>query len=212
MDLYIRAQRSKRTVYSVCQEYFKSLKLDDYFQRNHDCYCKKCHLNDSQKTHKQGGYESTIPYGWARFRIETDQAHSMGRNIFQSWATSYYGTCEEKLEQILRNRFIPLPGDKLLDGRIFSDHSLDEQHCFTSPSINYASNCQRSPMKQFTSANGTVYNVQVVLQCKQKPGTFIIQRGQPGLCNIILANEIEWKTNQRATLTPTGLMIRMVKT
>jgi hypothetical protein len=197
----------------ICQEYFQSLHLNHYFQREYDCYCRKCRPNNSQKARKRGGYNSTIPYGWVRFRIETDPAHSKQKKIFQHWATSYYGTCEEKIEQILRNRFIPLPGDPLADGTIFSDHSGYDRQWLTSPSINYASDLRFSPIKTFRLPNGRdgIYDVQVVLQCKQRPQTFVVQPGRPDLCNVIPTNEIEWESNQRSTLVPIGLMVRMNK-
>ncbi|CAF0943585.1 unnamed protein product [Rotaria sordida] len=169
--------------------------------------------NNNPNTLRKGGYEYTIPRGWVRVRIQTDRAQSQQKKIFQRWATSYYGTCEKKLEQILRNRFIPLPGDLLNDGEIFSDHSGYEQQWLTSPSINYASDLRYSPIKTFIlpDRRGEIYTVQVVLQYKQKPGTFSIHPGRPGLCDIIPADEIEWMSNQRSTLIPYGLMIRMSK-
>jgi hypothetical protein len=193
------------------KEYLRSLNLDLFFEQRCDCYCRNCRPNDSRKTNVRGGYPYTIPYGWVRFRIKTEQVHIQEKHIFQQWATTYYGIWEENLERILRNRFIPFPGDELLDRIKFKDHSRDGQHCFTSPSINYTSDWQRSPTKRFTLLDGTVYNVQMTLQCKQKPDTFIVQPGRPGLCNIISADEIEWKSNQRATIIPIGLMIRMTK-
>ncbi len=197
----------------VCEEYFRSLKLDLYFQQKRDCYCKKCQPNNRQKTYKRGGYDFTIPYGWVRFRIQTDRAHAGEKKIFKDWTTSYYGTREEKLEQILRNRLIPLPGDALSDGTIYSDESVYGKQWLTSPSINYASDLRFSPMKTFELPNGIgeIYNVQVVLQCRQKPQTFAVHPGRPGICNVIPANVIEWTSDHRATLTPIGLMIRMVK-
>ncbi|CAF3412497.1 unnamed protein product [Rotaria sp. Silwood1] len=198
---------------SVCQEYFKSLKLDAYFQQKYDCYCKQHYSDNNPNTVRRGGYEYTIPREWVRVRIQTDRVQSQQKKIFQSWTTSYYGMCEKKLEQILRNRFIPLPGDLLNDGNVFSDDSGYEQQWLTSPSINYASDSQYSPIKTFKlpGLRREIYNVQVVLQCKQKPGTFTVQPGRPRLCDIIPANVIEWTSNQRSTLIPYGLMIRMFK-
>jgi hypothetical protein len=193
------------------EEYLRSLKLDLYFVQQPDCFCMKCLPDNSRRTNKRGGYPYTVPYGWVRFRIKIEKVCTQDKQIFRQWATSYYGTWEENLEKILRNRVIPIPGDELLDGTKFKDHSRDGHHCFTSPSINYMSNWQRSPTKLVTLSDGKVYTVQMVLQCKQKPGTFIVQPGTPGLCNIISADVIEWKSNQRTTIIPNGLMIRIMK-
>jgi hypothetical protein len=220
-DSIIRPDRPARgpVVEATCLlpislEYLRSLKLDLYFNKQSDCFCMKCRPDRRQKTYERGGYPYTVPYGWVQFHIKTERVHIQDKKIFQRWATSYYGTWEKKLEQILRNRFIPFPGDALLDRTTFSDHSRDGQHCFTSPSINYTGNWQRSPANPFTLSNGNDYNVQMILRCKQKPGTFIIQEGATGLCDIISHKVIEWKSKQRATIIPIGLMIKikMVKT
>lgn len=194
----------------ICQEYFASLRQNIYFTEDIDCFCTICRPDVRQKTHKHGGYDYTVPYGWVRFRIKIDEVHTQVTQIFQRWATSYYGMREEKLEQILKNRQMPFPGDRLLDGAIFVDYSRDRKHCFTSPSINYTSIWQRTPIRSFTSSNGCKYNVQIILQCKQKPGAFIIQQGTSGLCDIIPTNVIEWKSLQRSTIIPNGLMIKVV--
>jgi hypothetical protein len=195
----------------ICQEYLQSLKLDRYFEEQSDCFCIKCRSNTSRKTFGGGSYEYTIPYGWVRFRIKVEKLFTQDKQVFRKWATSYYGTWEENLERILRNRVFPFPKDALLDGKPFLDHSQDGEHCFTSPSINYTSDWQRSPPRKFTLSNGSVYDAQIILQCKQKPKTFIIQSGTPGICDIISADVIEWKSKQRSTIIPHGVMIKMMK-
>ena len=194
----------------ICREYVKSLNLNVYFRKEFDCFCARCRTAVRQKTYNVGDHDYTIPYGWVRFRIKTDDVQTRVKQIFRQWTTSYYGTWEENLERILRNREMPFPGDHLLDGTTFVDHSRDRVHCFTSPSIKYTSNWQRSPVTSFTPTNGRCYNVQIILQCKQKPETFTIQPGASGFCDVIPANVIEWKSKQRATIIPNGLMVRIV--
>ena len=209
MDSYIR---ETICLQHICEEYFKSLRLDGaYFRKYINCYCIK-HYSDRETTlKKSGGYDHTIPRGWVRFQLRTDKLHSRQNGIFQDWATSYYGTSAEKLNTILRNSFIPISGDHLLDGQTFSDHIQDGSFCYTSPSINYASNALFSPMRTFKSNKGESYHVQVVLQCKQKPRSFERQCSRFEISDPIPAAKIEWKSDNRSTIVPFGLLVRMAK-
>ncbi len=112
---------------------------------------------------------------------------------------------------ILQERFIPFPGDSLLSGGTFTTHLPDKHHVYTSPSIHYASLRHVCPTRT-TKINSQWYNVQVVLECKQNPTRIIKQRGyRSDVCRIIPDDEIEWKTNQRSSIVPYGLLIRARK-
>ncbi|CAF1502431.1 unnamed protein product, partial [Rotaria sordida] len=109
------------------------------------------------------------------------------------------------------NRFIPFPGDRLLSGEIFSTHLPDKHHVYTSPSIHYASLKHVCPTDTI-KINNEWYDVQIVLECKQNPKGIIKQQGyRRNVCSIISDNEIEWKTDQRSSIIPYGLLIRAKK-
>ena len=94
-------------------------------------------------------------------------------------------------------------------------HIPGKVHIYTSPSIRYASLDVYSPMNSFKSPKtGKRYRVQIVLQCKQKPGTFETQRetvgwGTKRICNIIPNERIEHYTNRRSTVVPYRLLIHL---
>ena len=81
-------------------------------------------------------------------------------------------------------------------------------HITSSPSINYASLQHLCPIDTVV-INGAWYDVQIVLECKQNPVGIVKERVLiQNICKIIPDNEMVWKTNQRASLLPYGLLIR----
>jgi hypothetical protein len=116
----------------------------------------------------------------------------------KEWKVSYYGTSPNRLSSIVNSRFLPFDGDKLNDGTTFNSGHPDPTQCTTSPSLVYASQSKFTTCSRFKARDGTSYNVQVVLQCKQKPGTYNIQ-GK------------EWTTVTRSGLVPYGLLVRLQK-
>lgn len=153
----------------------------------------------------------TVPRGWTRFGLQMDEGFAKGERIFQRWYTAFYGTSKDKLEPSIHNRFIPFPGDHLLHDQEFTTHLSDKKHIYTSPSIYYASLKHVCPIHT-TKIDDQLYDVQVVLECKQNPQKVIKQRGyKRGVCKIISDDEIEWKTDLRASVVPYGLLIRARK-
>ena len=153
----------------------------------------------------------TVPRGWTRFGLQMDEGFASGKNIFQTWYTTFYGTSREKLESIFHNRFIPFPGDELLHNEQFTIHLPDKKYIYTSPSIHYASLKHVCPTHT-VKIDEQLYDVQVVLECKQNPEGVEKQRGYKyGVCKIIADAEIEWKTDLRASVVPYGLLIRARK-
>ena len=195
----------------ICDEYIKHLNLPyPYFKSSHnECYCPIDYLDTRPKIEKVGGYKYTVPCGWVLFALKIDSALTRGQSIFQKWATSYYGVSEDSIEPILRNRFIPLPGDRLPDGKIFSACIPDDNdHCCTSPSIYYSSEWHRHLKTRFPSADGNSYEIQIILQCKQKPDTFERKKGESNWCKTLSRNEILWKSKRRSTIVPCAIMVR----
>ena len=199
---------------TICRQYsINNLRFNKaYFNFQHNrCYCDQCYPRTKADRFTVAGSIYTVQRGWVRYGLQVDAASAAAKHIFKQWYTTFYGTSKDKLEQILRNRSIPFPGDQLLSGEIFTTHLCDKEHVYTSPSIHYASLPHVCPTDT-TKINNEWYDFQVVLECKQNPEGITKQLGyQPNVCRIIPENEIEWKTNRRATVTPIGLLIRARK-
>jgi hypothetical protein len=205
--------KSDRCSENILNQYFNDLGLNKiYFNFDYNkCYCSICYDSTNPDFIRISNSIYTIPRGWLRFGLHVDQAFASAEHIFKQWHTTFYGTSKDKLEWILRNRFIPLPGDALLSGEIFTTHLPDKHHVYTSPSIHYASLSHLSP-NHTTKINNEWYDVQVVLECKQNPMEIIKQCGcRRDVCRIIPNDKIEWKTNQRSSVVPYGLLIRTRK-
>jgi hypothetical protein len=141
--------------------------------------------------------------------LKTDKTLNRYQKNFQNWATSYYGTSTNKIEEILQNRFISFPGERLPDGTIFSSDLPDEENdLYTSPSIEYISELHSHLRTRFVSHDRNTYEVQLVLQCKQTPRMFTTKPGESAWCNIIPDDNIVWKSTRRSTIVPSGLMVR----
>ncbi len=209
--MYDRPVVSDRCPENICKQYSIDLRMNRaYFNFRHNiCFCLQCYPSTQTDHFTVAGSIYTVPRSWVRFGLQIDQAFADAKQIFKRWYTTFYGTSRDKLEPILRQRFIPFPGDPLLSGEIFTTHLRDKDHVYTSPSIHYASLRHVCPTHT-TKINSQWYDVQVVLECKQNPKGIIKQRGyRPNVCLIIPNDEIEWKTNQRSSVVPYGLLIHV---
>jgi hypothetical protein len=89
-------------------------------------------------------------------------------------------------------------------------HIPEQSFIFTTPTIKYAALDCYAETNLFTSPkDGNCFTIKVVLQCKQKPGSFVVQPETVGarrknrtICSEISNDEIEWKTQQRASIMP----------
>jgi hypothetical protein len=167
------------------------------------CYCRKCH--DTSNTKVKCGHWCKQLHSWVCFGLHVSQAHSAAWKIFKEWETSYYGTSPNLLAPILRNRFLPLNGDKLSDGTTFKSGHPDSTNCITSPSLVCASQPKFCTPSRFRASNGTNYNVQVVLQCRQKPNSYTVQGDGSGFHNT------EWASAERGALILCGILVRLQK-
>lgn len=191
----------------------KSLNLNPvYFNRKYNrCYCSTCYASSEPDVLKQANSKYTVPRDWVAFGIAIDIAFASNNRIFQTWATVFYGTSKDKLDDIIHNRFIPFPEDDLLSNKKFILNLPDKKHVYTSPSINYASLSHVSPTDR-ANINGTWYEFQVVLQCKQNPTDVQkLPSGKPNACNLLPNHNIQWRTDQRSSVVPCALLIHAVK-
>ncbi|CAF1050660.1 unnamed protein product [Didymodactylos carnosus] len=199
---------------TISDEYVKSLtQLRPYLNTRYKggyCYCTKHYPNDRSDTDLKAGSTYAVPRGWTAYLINVDPVFAKVKNIWAEWYTCYYGTTVNKLQMILRNRFIPFHGDMLLGGELFTTHLDDKEHCHTSPSIKYASDQYFSPRTIFTTSDNHVYYIQVVLQCKQAPDSVI--PGYKYINNdVIPNNHVEWKSAARSSVLPHKLLIRVLE-
>jgi hypothetical protein len=195
-------------------EYSKRL-----FNRKHNrCYCENCYPASHKDFFVEGGAKYVIPRGWVRFGLYIDDAQAEAENIWNNWVVSYHGTSPEAVKSIIEHHQFLLPGDQCIDGtviRIREGHIPKKFQVYTSPTIAYSGHdiyCTSIPFR--SKLTGKSYEAKVVLQCRQRPGTFKIQAetidaGNRRLCPIIPNSEVEYFTEVRSSIIPYGLLIRV---
>jgi len=190
-------------------------------KKDHDrCYCRLCYLPSKSDTFKVGGHTYVIPRGWTRFGVYVDEPFARHHHVWKSWANCFHGTSIENAKSIVEHRQLLLPRDMTLDGKklqIREGHIPGEYFFFTTPTIKYAAlDCYAHTYNFVSSTTGKHYTIKVALQCKQKPDSFIIQpetvgarQKQQTICPIVSNDEMEWKTQHRASIMPYGLMLEI---
>ncbi|CAF1157240.1 unnamed protein product [Adineta steineri] len=166
---------------ALAKEYVESLGWDNVlFDSSHDkCYCIKCYPASWSDMADAGGQKYVIPRGWARIGLHVDAAIVGVNDIWNKWIVTFHGTSLLAAKSILHNRQFCLPGDKLIDGTLLGirpGHIPDKKHIYTSPTIAYSGLPVYSTKHDFNSSkNYCAYTVQIVLQCRQKPGSYTVQ-------------------------------------
>lgn len=185
-------------------------------ERYNRCYCESCHSKDLPDTCIIGGRTYVAPLGYTRIGVHIDERFAEHHKIFDTWNNCYHGTSIKKAMSIIENGGPLLPGDEAMDGveiKIRPGHIPGEGYFFTTPTIKYASLPQYASSYDFKSpSDGKTYEIKVVLQLKQKPNSFIIQRETVGrrltrICPYIKNEEIEWKTKKRNTTVTYGILL-----
>ena len=156
--------------------------------------------------------------GWYRLGLNVDNALAEGQDIWKSWATTYHGTSIDKAISIIKHRQLLIPGDISNDNQAISIvHGTKTAYYYTTPCIRYASLETYSRSLLFNSnITGESYKVKVVVQLKQKPGSFSVLRGtipyfyppNPPICTIIKHEQLEWYSNARSSTVPYGLLFK----
>lgn len=180
------------------------------------CYCKFCYPADLADTYFVGGHTYVVPRGWTRFGVHVDEVIAKHYNIWESWANCYHGTSISSAKSVIEHRQLLLPGEETLDGKtisIRSGHIAGEVFFFTTPTIKYAELPCYASNYTFTATDKKKYKVKVVLQCKQKPNSITVQpetvRATKPICRFISNDKVEWKTRQRASIMPYGLLVKI---
>lgn len=178
------------------------------------CYCKSCFAPVFEDTNIVGGQAYVIPRGYTRLGVRIDEAHAKRQNIWQDWAKCYYGTSIKRAKTIIEHGVLLLPEEETMESMIGKDHIPGKvPFFFTTPSTKYASMPMNASTYTFKSpTDQKCYDVTVVLQCKQKPDSFVVQpvaveAGAKRICPFINNEEIEWKTVERESIIPYGMLL-----
>ncbi|CAF3834497.1 unnamed protein product [Rotaria sp. Silwood1] len=203
--------------FKLCREFVLSLKWPkSLFATQHDrCYCSICYLSNQPDVLIAGSANYVVPREWAAFGLSVDPTLADCHDIWRTWIVTYHGTSTLATESILKQRQFLIPGDTLIDGTrlaVRPGHIPGMEYVYTSPSIQYASLDMYSVRYNFRASSGQQYQAKIVLQCRQKPGTFKIQRetigqGTRRICKFISNEQIEYLTNYRSSVVPYRLLV-----
>jgi hypothetical protein len=216
-DLHVQERRCC-PVYQAAERALKTLDLDSrLLDRLHDrCFCPECYPSNSPDLiPNDGPTDYVIPRGFVGFGLQIP-AWAQVKDVFRKWCVSYHGLKIEVAPIVIRQGELLFPGDKLPDGKVLESSNCagrQDKCIYTSPTINYSGLAFYA--NPGTSSDGRKF--QVVLQCRQEPGTFDIQRetmgfrnrwGTTDLCPHVKWTEIEWTTDRRKTVVPARLLVR----
>jgi hypothetical protein len=199
----------------LCNEYLLSLDWPQIYFNNafNRCYCDQCYSKYKRDSYMVANAPYVIPRDWVRFGLYVDEVKASIEKIWNTWIISYHGTSVDAAKSIVSHRQFLLNGDTCEDGRQLGKKCED---LYTSPTIKYSARNAYAKPKIFQSRNGTRYIAKIVLQCRQKPGTYSTQgatggaRNERKLCNVIPNDRIELFTQIRASVIPYGLMVRLI--
>jgi hypothetical protein len=201
-------------------EFLKSLNWPRsiFNNRNDRCYCTDCYSPSWKQVISVGGHNYVIPKGFVRFGLQVDTVFTEHHKVWSDWVVTFHGTTKIGALSIIQNRQFCLPGDRLIDDTILGirdGHIPDQKFIFTSPTIAYSSSRIYSQSYPFYSKTRQQQHTgQIVLQCRQKPGSYKVQRETIGLndkriCEHIDNDKMEYFTDIRASLVAYGLLIRV---
>ena len=204
----------------LAKEFVESLNwFSGIFEPSGDrCYCTECYRANWKDVIVAGGESYVIPRGFSRFGLAVDSVFANAHSLWDKWIVTFHGTSRAAAISIITHRQFCLPGDKLLDGTalgIRKGHIPNQRYIFTSPTIAYSSSPVYSPSYDFCSSHDDkTYEAQIVLQCRQKPNSFSVQRetiglGEKQICPFIANETMEYFTDIRSSLVAYGLLIRV---
>ncbi|CAF0760104.1 unnamed protein product [Adineta ricciae] len=217
-----RKSKVKCPYMKVAKEFVASLEwgssyFDEFFDQ---CYCDVCYDSSEDDVVLAGNAKYVIPRGWARIGLYVDRVVEEQNNIWDDWIVTFHGTSRIAALSILKSRQFCLPGDKLLDGTILGireGHIPGKNHIYTSPTIAYSSLKHYSERVQYYSTKTRrSYEILIVLQCRQKPKSFSVQRetvsaGNNRICPHIPNDRIEYYTEIRPSIVPYGLLLNIAE-
>jgi hypothetical protein len=192
----------------------------EFLDAQHDrCYCSTCYPAAWQDTiGNEGPTPYVVPRGWVRFGLGVPP-RAKARRVFEEWSTSFHGVKSvEVLQSVLDCGMLMKAGDKLLDGthlRSTKCAGRQDKVFYTSPTVRYAG------LKFYAEPHpfGNGMSASIVLQCRQKPGSFKAQgetmqfeKKWPGHlaqeCQHVALDTVEWKSDINIATIPYGILIR----
>ncbi|CAF1476774.1 unnamed protein product [Rotaria sp. Silwood1] len=213
-ELTIQYDRRHCPYQLLCKEFISSLSWPEiYFNNLYDrCYCFRCYSENKSDAYLIANSPYVIPRGWVRFGIHVDNVKAQVEDIWKKWHNTYHGTDIHSALSIIKHGQFLLKGDTFENG--------DQLNCrcpylYTSPTIKYSARNAYAKPNRFVTSNGECFIAKIVLQCKQKPGTYNIQgatgnaRREKKICNIISNDKIEYYTDIRASVIPYGVMVQL---
>ena len=174
------------------------------------CFCQHC---EPKKVWYRGEPEEkyVLPTGFYRYGIKLRDEYLQNKIKVYNWNVAYHGTKVEIVKSIVEHRRIMFPGDVLNNGQILEVRngnifSKNTPAIYLTPSITYACCEYYARPYRFKGRR-----VQVVLQCRIRPGSFKKHRETIGASRTIdenfTNNSIEWVTTDREAVVPYGLLI-----
>ena len=147
------------------------------------CYCRHCY--EGPKTiDNEGPTPYVVPGGgWVRFGLHPvgGEQRAQALDIFNKWSACFHGVkSADFLKSIFENGGLMKPGDyqsseegpKLKKARSGNSDGREDKVVYTSPTIKYAGLKYYAEPVTFTTAAGAEMRGSIVLQCRQKPGSF----------------------------------------
>lgn len=208
-----QCQKFKIATEFLQEHEWPTLLSDSRFNR---CYCNTCYPSEAPDTFDVGGQTYLVPRGYTRIGVRIEEAYAKHLNIWEKWLNCYHGTSIKSAKSIIEHRQLLLPGEETMDGKKISireGHIPKEIFFFTTPSIHYASHNAYASSYEFKSpSDEEYYNIKVVLQCKQKPDSFVVQpetvgQGKKRICPVFGNHEMEWKSKSRSAIIPYGMLL-----
>jgi hypothetical protein len=184
----------------------------------------------------EGPTPYVVPRGWAGFGFKLPP-RAKSKDIFNKWSASFHGVDSPAvLTSILDCGQLMKAGDKLLDGSVLrSAKSMGRQDpvFYTSPTVKYAGLKLYARPQPHPDEDGL--QASVVLQCRQKPGSFAMQGETMGFgahssqahfggrvgpwpghlereCPHVDLKQIEWMSDTNVAAIPYRLLVRVFRT
>ncbi|UJR14347.1 hypothetical protein I4U23_001343 [Adineta vaga] len=217
--VFLMPSKNGCSYHELAREFINTLNWHSTFfdNKNDRCYCSRCYKESWVDVTDAGNSTYVIPRGWVRLGLQIDPVMMKSQDIWKKWIVTFHGTTKVAAQSIITHRQFCMPGDVLLDGTklgIRPGHIPNQMHIYTSPTIAYSCGPAYSPTYEFYSTeNNTKYDAQIVLQCRQMPGTFdigpeTIGAGEVQICPHVPNSKIEYFTDRRSSLLAYGLLVR----
>jgi len=208
----------------LCDRFRASLAIpDEYFNTDckfNVCYCQACHEARGEKRYAVSGdppCRYALPLGWCQFALRIPPRVE-SYHVFDKWHVAFYGTLIGRLRRILDLGDIPL---QVCSGQQRSGASNKEnevpQLC-VSPTILCACETQTKRQEYRDGTTGKLYQAQVALQLRVKPGFYRAGRSHREVdANELLDQNIgtenlEWYLANQGLVVLTALLIKIEPT